>query len=104
MRLGPLAWRDPASFGKTGTLTGVLRSGETLNAIFTRDVDTGDAENPIITGKIVLVPEPSTALLLASGLAALAVRRRGRGARTRPQLARIPGMLEVDRPRSTVGG
>ena len=68
----------PASFGKTGTLTGVLQSGEAFNASFTRAIDTGDPDNPIITGRIVLVPEPSTALLLALGLVGItAGRRRG---------------------------
>jgi hypothetical protein len=52
-----------------GTLTGVLQSGETINANFSRDTDGGE-----ITGQITLVPEPSTALLIGFGRAALAVR------------------------------
>ena len=53
----------------TGTITGTLADGTVL------DLDFGRAS----TATIRLVPEPSTALLLASGLAALAVGRRRRG-------------------------
>lgn len=45
---------------------------------FTREIDAGDPDNPIITGRIVLVPEPSTALLLTFGLMALALKGRHR--------------------------
>ena len=51
-----------------GTLTGTLLSGDSINNIF------------IIgsSGTITLIPEPTTALLLACGLAALAAARRRR--------------------------
>ena len=53
----------------TGTLRGSLESGDFFEATFLQ----GGGE---FTGAIVLVPEPSTVVLLAVGLAALAVRRR----------------------------
>ena len=51
---------------RSGTLTGFLSDGTPLNNSFVRAT----------TAKITLVPEPSTALLFATGLATMAVRRR----------------------------
>ncbi len=58
----------------TGTLTGTLALGGSLNNVFYQGGYAGS-----ITGTITLVPEPSTALLLAFGLMGLAVRRRRMG-------------------------
>jgi hypothetical protein len=57
-----------------GTLTGTLSEGGSLNALFRQG-------GSVFTGTIRLVPEPSTALLLGSGLLglmAMGSRRRGR--------------------------
>jgi len=76
----------PVPFGDlvplSGTLAGVLASGQALPATtFTR----------ASTATIRLVPEPSTALLLAGGLAGLALRRgRARGGRARPTAVPAP--------------
>ena len=60
--------------GSSGTLTGTLASGDSLNNEFLHGVNFEIHVNSIIR----LVPEPSTALLLASGVAGLAVRGRRR--------------------------
>ena len=62
--LGPLS-------GTSGSLTGTLLDGSALDVTFGRAT----------TASITLVPEPSTALLLASGLVAMAVGRRRRARR-----------------------
>jgi hypothetical protein len=56
----------------TGTLTGTLASGDSLNSVFYQGGYNGPEGS--YTGIIRLVPEPSTALLLALGLAWLGVR------------------------------
>lgn len=55
----------------TGTLTGTLASGDAISSAFTRE----DFFSP---GTITLIPEPSTTLLLACGLAGLAAAGRQR--------------------------
>jgi hypothetical protein len=58
----------------TGTLTGTLASGAPINNVFYQGgYDHGNWQ---ATGTIRLVPEPSTALLLALGLVGIAVGRR----------------------------
>ena len=52
--------------GLQGTLTGTLADGSPLNVNFGR----------ASSARITLVPDPSTALLLAAGLVGLAMRRR----------------------------
>jgi hypothetical protein len=57
----------------TGVLTGTLASGESLINVFYQGGYDGSLTGTI---RLTLVPEPSTALLLAFGLAGLAVGRR----------------------------
>jgi hypothetical protein len=63
----------------TGTLTGTLASGDTIHSAFTRECF-------FSPGTITLIPEPSTALLLACGLAGFAAagRQRSRHSKTTP--------------------
>jgi hypothetical protein len=56
----------------TGTLTGTLASGDAISSVFTRELFLGER------GAITLIPEPSTAVLLFSGLAGLAATTRRR--------------------------
>ena len=63
----PVPYSDISAL--TGTLTGTLTSGDSLNNVFHQGGGGFD-------GTIRLVPEPTTALLLGFGLAGLAVRRR----------------------------
>jgi hypothetical protein len=64
----------------TGTLTGTLDSGDSIiDTIFFHDGYTSAAGT--FTDTIELVPEPSTALLLALGLVGIAAGRRRTAAR-----------------------
>ena len=69
----------PASFGDLpsghGELTGALASGEMLSTDYCQG-------GSLCTGTITLVPEPSTALLLAFGLLGLAAEGRRKGVKT----------------------
>ena len=67
----PVPYGDLAAL--TGTLTGTLEFGDSLNNMFFQGGYAGS-----VNGTIRLVPEPSTSLLLAFGLMALAAGRRRR--------------------------